>query len=116
MTNFLHWRKMTWAILLWSGAMLAWIVVGAATAADGAAGCASDFGATSSNLTEQDCINAAGSGSAFGPVLIAALWLAGLILLSTIWFATRPLWRHGRGLRLRRLRRPDIPWSPKSFS
>jgi hypothetical protein len=26
MTRFLHWRKMTWAILLWSGAMLGWLV------------------------------------------------------------------------------------------
>ncbi len=27
MTNFLHWRKMTWVLALWSGALLAWMVV-----------------------------------------------------------------------------------------
>ena len=28
MTKFLHWRKMTWALVLWSVAMAAWLVVG----------------------------------------------------------------------------------------
>jgi len=28
MTNFLHWRKMTWALLAWSAAMTAWLVTG----------------------------------------------------------------------------------------
>ncbi len=28
MTNFLHWRKMTWALLAWSAAMTAWILTG----------------------------------------------------------------------------------------
>jgi hypothetical protein len=28
MTRFLHWRKMTWAILLGSVAMAAWIIAG----------------------------------------------------------------------------------------
>ena len=27
MTNFLHWRKTTWALVLWSGLMATWIVV-----------------------------------------------------------------------------------------
>jgi hypothetical protein len=30
MTRFLHWRKMTWAILLWSVAMTAWMIGGGA--------------------------------------------------------------------------------------
>jgi hypothetical protein len=32
MTNFLHWRKMTWALLAWSGAMTAWILIGSVSA------------------------------------------------------------------------------------
>ena len=28
MTNFLHWRKMTWALLAWSAAMTAWLLIG----------------------------------------------------------------------------------------
>jgi hypothetical protein len=27
MTHFLHWRKMTWALLAWSAAMTAWILI-----------------------------------------------------------------------------------------
>ena len=27
MTNFLHWRKMTWALVLWSGYVVAWTVI-----------------------------------------------------------------------------------------
>jgi hypothetical protein len=32
MTNFLHWRKMTWALLAWSAAMTAWILIGSVDA------------------------------------------------------------------------------------
>jgi hypothetical protein len=28
MTNFLHWRKMTWVLLLWSASMATWLVAG----------------------------------------------------------------------------------------
>lgn len=28
MTNFLHWRKMTWAFVVWSAAMTAWLLIG----------------------------------------------------------------------------------------
>jgi hypothetical protein len=28
MTNFLHWRKMTWALVLWSVGMTAWALIG----------------------------------------------------------------------------------------
>jgi len=30
MTRFLHWRKMTWAILLWSVAATGWLIAGGA--------------------------------------------------------------------------------------
>jgi hypothetical protein len=32
MTNFLHWRKMTWALVLWSAAMTAWPLIGSVEA------------------------------------------------------------------------------------
>jgi hypothetical protein len=32
MTNFLHWRKMTWALVFWSVAMATWLVVGSFSA------------------------------------------------------------------------------------
>jgi hypothetical protein len=33
MTNFLHWRKMTWALLLWSVVMATWLLAGDSGAA-----------------------------------------------------------------------------------
>ena len=27
MTNFLHWRKTTWALVLWSGYVVAWMAI-----------------------------------------------------------------------------------------
>jgi hypothetical protein len=71
MTRFLHWRKMTWAVLVWSVAMTVWLIAGGAV--------------VSSFL----------------------LWSFGTVLLTLVWFLTRPLWRHGHGLRFRRLPSPD---------
>jgi hypothetical protein len=42
-----------------------------------------------------------------GPfVFVVALWAVGLVVLTTLWFMSRPLWRQGHGVRLRRLRSP----------
>jgi hypothetical protein len=40
-------------------------------------------------------------------VLISALWLAGLLVMTVVWFMSRPLWRQGHGARVRRLRSPE---------
>jgi hypothetical protein len=32
MTNFLQWRKMTWALLAWSAAMTGWVLIGSIAA------------------------------------------------------------------------------------
>ena len=69
MTNFLHWRKMTWILLLWSAAAVTWLLV-------------------------------ADSGAA----VVGLLWLLGMVGLGFVWFAYRPLFRQGRGLRRRLLR------------
>jgi hypothetical protein len=39
-------------------------------------------------------------------VLTSALWIAGLVVLTVVWFMSRPLWRQGHGARIRRLRPP----------
>jgi hypothetical protein len=36
----------------------------------------------------------------------------GLVVLSVIWFMTRPLWLQGHGPRLRRMRSVEIPFKP----
>jgi hypothetical protein len=109
--RFLHWRKMTWAIAAWSGAMLAWLVGRVATARDVGADCATDpAGAVATALTQRECLDAAGLGTGGSIVLIAALWLLGAVGLTAIWLLTRPLWRQGHGARLRRLRPDEMPW------
>ena len=70
MTRFVHWRKMTWVIVLWTAGLAAWLL-------------------------------------SSGEVKTAiAAWLVGLVVLCVVWFGTRPLWRQGHGVRLRRLRAP----------
>jgi predicted PurR-regulated permease PerM len=50
-------------------------------------------------------------------VLALMAGVLGLIVLSAIWWLTRPLWRQGHGARFRRMRSAEIPFkSVKSFS
>jgi hypothetical protein len=72
MTRFIHWRKMTWAIVLFAAGMGVWLLSGGAT------------------------------------VAIVTL-IVGMVLLSVVWFGTRPLWRQGHGVRFRRLQSPLVP-------
>ena len=69
MTNFLHWRKATWALLLVSGAA-ATLVVGGTLA-----------------------------GSTGTAALAGITWLLGVAGLGFVWFMTQPLIRQGRGFR-----------------
>ena len=111
MTRFLHWRKMTWLLVVWTVGMGAWLVVGAATASNVALDCATDAaGVAVTALTRQECIATAGMGGGSRAAVIGSLWLLGLVALAAIWFMSRPLWRHGRGARLRRLRPEQLPW------
>ena len=104
MTRFLQWRKMTWVIAAWSGGVLAWLLLVVLRTTDAAAGCVTDSaGAALNVVTKQNCLDAAG-GSGLEVVLVVAVWLLGLAVLSAVWFMTRPLWRQGYGVRLRRLR------------
>ena len=50
-------------------------------------------------------------------VLALITGVLGLIVLSAMWWLTRPLWRQGYGARFRRMRSAEIPFkSAKSFS
>jgi hypothetical protein len=107
MTNFLRWRKMTWVMAAWSGAILAVVLLTAIRREDVAAGCVTDSAGVALNeITKQNCLAAGGSFVTEG-VLLGGLWLFGVAVLSVIWFASRPLWRQGYGVRLRRLR--EVP-------
>jgi hypothetical protein len=72
MKRFLHWRKMTWAILLGCVAMVVVVV-----------------------------------SAGFAPLVIV-LTALGVVALCVTWFQSRPLWRVGRGMRLRRLRSEPV--------
>ncbi len=114
MTRFLHWRKMTWAIVLWTGAVAALLIRSALSTAPE---CANTGGASSEFLTRQECISASGAGlEVLGVVLITGGWFLGLAVLTAFWFFTRPIWRQGHGLRLRRLRSADVGWVPRDLS
>ena len=60
MTNFLHWRRMTWALVLWSAYVATWAAI---------------------------------TGS--GPAIVMLWWLAGMIVLGSLWLATQPLFQKG---------------------
>jgi hypothetical protein len=102
---------MTWALVLWTVGMAAWLVIGAATAKNVALDCATDAaGVAAATLTQQECVAAAGLGSGAKAIVIGSLWMLGLVVLTAIWFMSRPLWRQGHGARLRRLRPDQLPW------
>lgn len=92
----LRWRKMTWAILVFSALMLVWLI----------AGVASNPGVSDAEIadcteggffTEAECrdtLEAAGDvGTGIGVTLVFLLWFIGFIILAIIWFMTR---RRGR--------------------
>ncbi len=74
MANVKYWRKMTWALLLWSAGIVVFIGIGGLGVSGGAIG------------------------------------VLGLIVLTVIWFMTRPLWRSGHGASWRPVRRVDVPF------
>lgn len=70
-------RKMTWALLIWSGLIIAWMVAG---------GAASDCLAEPDQLSREACE----AGTGIGVALIALIGFFGFVPLSIIWFMTRP--------------------------
>lgn len=78
--NPLSWRKMTWAILIFSGLMLAWMISAGGASADCPPG-------------DDACALGEDVGRGIAGTLIFGLWLVGFLILSVIWFMTR---RQGR--------------------
>jgi hypothetical protein len=83
-----HWRKMTWAIVIFSALMLLWLIVGI-TSADNSSHCAHE---TSRFFSRNDCTAArdVGTGTGIGVAIVSVLWFVGFVVLSVIWFMTRP--------------------------
>lgn len=74
-----RWRKMTWVLNLWNLLFVVWIIAGVGDRA-------------SKNCAPGDelCINASDVGTGIGVAMIVVLWFVGFIVLSLVWFMTRP--------------------------
>jgi hypothetical protein len=76
-----NWRKMTWAILVWCVLMAVWIV--AALGTDTSSHCAHE-------AYRSACEAGSDAGKGIGVVALWFVWFFGFIVLSLIWFMTRP--------------------------
>ena len=77
--RFWRWRKMSWVLAIWTGIFLAWIIGGIASrpSQDCPPG-------------DQFCVNASDAGTGIGVGLIIVFWFIGFVVLSLVWFMTRP--------------------------
>lgn len=80
------WRKMTWALIIWSLLMLAWIIAGTASS-DPTSYCESH---PSRYLSLKSCEAAHDAGTGIGIGILIFLWFLGFVVLSLVWFMTRP--------------------------
>lgn len=80
--NPLRWRKMTWTILVFSGLMLAWAIAGTTTEVCG------EYAPGSAD--REACELGEDIGTGIGVALIFGLWLVGFLVLSIVWFMSRP--------------------------
>lgn len=77
--NPLKWRKMSWALVIFSLLMLAWII-----------GASVDRASKDCAPNDQLCISASDAGTSIGVGLLIFLWFLGFVVLGLIWMMTRP--------------------------
>lgn len=76
-----RWRKMTWVLLVWVALIIAWVVAGANSGND----CADE----PAHLREA-CEFGTEVGTGIGLAIVVVIGFMGFIMLSLIWFMTRP--------------------------
>ena len=81
-------RKMTWALIVWTVLMLAWAIGGAANVTSDASVAECDRSSEYLNATDCEALSEVGAG--IGVTLILGAWFAGFIVLSLVWFMSRP--------------------------
>ena len=72
-----RWRKATWALIVWSVLIIAWVILGV----------------TSRNCGDKDCVlqqTACDIGTSVGVVVIVGLGFMGFVVLSLISLMSRP--------------------------
>jgi hypothetical protein len=79
---------MTWAILVWTAIFTVWI--GGGIGYRPSKDCATDPAVVSGTLSLDSCQAASDVGTGIGVVLIGFLWFIGFIVLSLVWFISRP--------------------------
>jgi hypothetical protein len=73
----LKFRKMTWVFLAWNILMLVWLVSGVA-------------GVEQCSPGDSACEVGTAIGAGIGIALIGFVWFIGFIVLSILWFMTKP--------------------------
>lgn len=81
-----HWRKMTWVILIWCVVMGIWII-GGLLSADNGSHCAQE---STRYLSQSTCTSARDVGTGIAVIGLWFVWFFGFIVLSLIWFMTKP--------------------------
>lgn len=79
---FPHWRKATWAIVIWTVLAILWIVAGASNVASTPQDCGV--------LDQATCDAATAAGAGIGITLILIIWFLGFIVLGLVWLMSRP--------------------------
>jgi hypothetical protein len=78
-----HWRKATWAVVIWTVLIGLWMIAGSQSSPDST--CAGDTG---SSL--ELCKSLYHAGTGIGVTLLFFLWFIGFIIFSLIWLMSRP--------------------------
>jgi hypothetical protein len=69
-----HWRKMTWALIIWSAVVLIWAITGA----------------SANDCAQQTYKTACQAGTGIGVAIILLIGFFGFAFLTMIWFMSRP--------------------------
>jgi hypothetical protein len=79
-----HWRRSTWALIIWTVLILVWVIAGGGSAADQCADSTGD-----AFLSADDAQTACNVGAGIGIVIVLFIGFVGFVFLSLIWFMTR---------------------------
>jgi hypothetical protein len=83
-----RWRKMTWVFMIVNALFLIWVIAGVSSRPS--EDCATDPDVLAGTISKSTCEAASDVGTGIGVALIFVLWFFVFIVLSLIWFMTRP--------------------------
>lgn len=79
-------RKMTWVLIGWATLIIGWVLVGGANSLDRTA----ERCERSIYLSQRTCESAGHTGTMLGLLVVLLVGFCGFVVLSLIWFMTRP--------------------------